>query len=348
MVNVNVGDVVENERYNDLRSRINAIYVDQWNQSDRTVDMVGGSTPGVSDKIARTEMLNLYLDIQGTRVHQTGSLATLAVPSTGYVIGADTVTGFNQTTYQDIAVSGGTSMGNNDFENRIIDAENYNFTHLSYPAGNFSPGTARSSSRTPTWGVASNQIGIYHVVRFQWASVQAKTYYRNAGGRIAFTTAVSNIGTGASQAKNQDWADLLSAMGTVTIDAHNTSAASGTSANRGFDDLTNSYQVLFTKTGSGAYNDNYYELAAKNVNSRTVDFRITFYDGDTGTGDLGGPGTGTPIDEPVTADFTSTATPLYPDSTFVYASTTYTACSLPQPTSSNQTLLTADLTNAPT
>ena len=347
---VTSNDKIQNEDYNQLRSNTSAIYVSQWGQTMRSVDVIGGSTPGVSDTVESSQMDLIFKDIQSVHVHQTGSInAALAVPAVGYTVGADTAQDYNQSTGAKIAVSGGAAMGHNDYIGAVTTISNYNPTHLSYPSGNFSPSAAISSVRTTTWGTgsATQPTAIYHIVTVAFASATAKNYFFNAGGQIAFSAAATNIGTGESQLKNQDWADLLSAMGTVYFDKHSTSASSGTSDSRGSDDLTASYLNLFTKTGSGNYNDNYWQLQARNESSSTIRFRIIISDSDTGTGNLAGPGTETPIDEPVTADITSNVLSRRPDSSYVYNSVTYTACDLPHPTITNQVLLTANNATAP-
>lgn len=347
MAHVSIGDPIANEIYNGLRASTSAIYTTLWGQTMRSTDVVGGSTVGVSDTVTANQHLQLFLDVQAVRVHQSGATSTSVVPpATGYVIGADQSTGYNQSTGADIAVTGGTLMGINDYESVVTTNSNYTPTHNGWPPGNFSQGTSTSSTRTATWG-ASPPISIWHVIDFTFTSLAAKNYWLNAGGSFALTASATNVGTGASQVKNQDWAALLSAMGTVKFDKLGASGASGTGSAIGIQNLTTTYQTVFTKTGSGAYADNYYQLSARNVSNTVVRLRIEMTDGDTGTGNLGGPGTGTPIDEPVTADITSTVVPLRPDSTFIYNSTTYTACNLPAPTPSAVNNLSQDLTSAP-
>jgi len=341
---------IQNEDYNGLRTTTSGIYVDDWNQTMRSADVVGGSTPGVSDTVESEQWRDLMLDIQSVHVHQTGSLNTgLNHPSDGFVVGADTSTGYNQGTGARPAVTGGATMGFNDYEDGVTTISNYNPSHLSFPDANFSSSAATASTRNPSWGIgtASGPTSIYHIVTATFASAAARNYYFNAGGRLAFSASMASIGSGASQGKNQDWADMFTAMGTIKFDKFSTSGDSGTSAGRGMDDLTSSYQLLFTKTGSGNYNDNVYTIEGREVSTTVVRFRIQFEDGDTGTGNLGGAGTNTPIDEPVTGNVTSNFLSQRPDSSFTYNSTSYTACDLPAPTLANQVLLTANNTSDP-
>lgn len=327
---------IQNEDYNGLRTTISSIYETSWGQTLGSSALVGGGIFGTSDSVEADQFLALFLDIQRVHVHQTGSVTSaIAVPSTGFTVGADTSFNFNTSTGVKTPVTGGTLMGFNDFENAVTTISNYNPTHRGWPVGNFSPGTSTASSRTATWGDdlnASRPSKIYHVLTVTFSSQAQRNFYFNAGGQITFSCAATNIGTGESQAKNQDWADLLSAMGTVYFDAFSTSGSSGTSFNIGHNALTTNYQLLLRKTGSGVYADNYYQIEGRVASTTQLRFRITLDDGDVGTGNLGGPGTLTPIDEPVTADFTNTVTPLRPNSSFVYNTVTYTACDLPAPT----------------
>lgn len=338
---------IQNEDYNNLRSSIASIYETSWGQTLGSSTVTGGSTVGTSDSVLADQFFALYLDIQRVHVHQAGTVnTTVAVPSAGFTVGADTSFNFNLSTGAKTSVTGGTAMGFNDYENAVTTISNYNPSHKGWPAGSFSPGTATSSTRTTTWG-ASTPTAIYHIVTVTFSSQAQRNYYFNAGGQITFNASATNVGTGASQVKNQDWADLLSAMGTVYFDTFSTSGSSGTSYSIGHNALTTSYQLLFRKTGSGAYADNYYQIEGRVVSTTQLRFRITLNDGDTGTGDLGGVGTGTPIDEPVTADITSTVTPLRPDSSFVYNTVTYTACNIAAPTMATAYQLTSNPTTAP-
>ena len=70
---------------------------------------------------------------------------------------------------------------------------------------------------------------------------------------------------------------MLSAMGTLTFNLDDlvSSGSTGTSANKGFYELTTSFQTLYTKTGSGAYSSNYYRIQGK-VDSTTNPTVLTF------------------------------------------------------------------------
>jgi len=322
MVNVNVGDRVNAVDYNNRRDIIDSLYVTSWAQTSRSADVAADV-----DEVAAEQLEELYLDLQSCWVHQTGAVETnLAVPALGQTIGADTSQDYNQSTGAFSAVSNGTLMGFNDYEALSVAVSNYPASHLSYDASSFSLESTGTAQRTTNWGVNSGQTALYHVIDVDWATSAAKIAWENAGGRLHFTASL----TGGTGAKSTDWANLLSAMGTVYIDKYDTSASSGTTYSRGFDNLTGSYQLMFNKTGSGAYSDNNYRIYGKVQSGSTtgIRFRIRFFDGDTGTGDLGGAGTGTPIDEEVNGTLDSACSSYSPDSSFTYNSVVQPAVDL--------------------
>lgn len=346
------GTSITATEYNDIVSDIDNVLgtannTIAYGQTLRAIPVVGGSIYGTSNSVEADQMLQLYLDLQSAYVHQTGSVSTtIAVPDVGDTIGSDTSENFNQSTGAKTAQTDGDKMGVNDYIALMVDIANFNPDPAGFPSGNLTPSTGATSSRpgSSTWGGAGQIQAIYHVVTVVFASSNARKYYFNAGGEIRFTGSV----TGGSGSKTSDWSALLSAMGTVSFDKWNTTGSSGTSAGLGEQDLTSLYQQLFIKTGSGVYADNDYTIEGRSVNATTLRFRITFNDGDTGTGDLGGPGTGTPIDESVNGTTTSTVTPARPDSSFVYNTVTYTAVDVAAPVVTNQEVLTTDHVTPPT
>jgi hypothetical protein len=320
MANVNVGDRVNADDYNSRRNIIDDLYVTKWAQTSRSADVAASV-----DQVEADQLEELYLDLQSCWVHQTGAVeASLAVPAVGQTIGADTSQDYNQSTGAFSAVSNGTLMGFNDFEALNVAVSNYPASHLSYDSSSFSLESTATAQRTTNWGAAASNNDIYHVVDVDWATEAAKLAWQDANGRLHFTASLSS-GTGA---KSLDWAALLSAMGTVYIDKYDVSATSGTSSGIGLTNLTGTYQQMFSKSGSGVYSDNNYRIYGKVVSTSAYRFRIRFFDGDTGTGDLAGPGTGTPIDEEVNGTLDSACASYSPDSSFTYNSVTQVAVDL--------------------
>lgn len=281
--------------------------------------------------------LSYYVKVTGSADIElyTNSALTTPLNATGFT----TFSGYGHWNAAATSVSDGTKMGYNDYETAGLDVVNFNGEVSGWPyLTNFTLGTPTASpTRTASWGGtgtggSGGPNSIYHVVTVTFTSVAAMNYYFNAGGQLRFDASAS----GGSDPKDTEWIGMLSAMSTVLFDKYNTTASSGTSAGKGLDDLTGAYQVLFTKTGSGAYSNNEYTLEGY-VSGSVLRFRISMNDDYTGTF----------FDYDITADFNSSVTSNRPDSSFVYNSTTYTAVSLPHPTIANVTGLNADLTSPP-
>ena len=151
---------------------------------------------------------------------------------------------------------------------------------VAVPSSSLTTDAADTSTRTSAWGSASENE-ITHQFTMTFGSEAACRGFFNSGGEVLFTgsrsggTSGSAAGTIGSQ--NANWTSLLSAMGTLTFNLDDlvSSGSTGTSANKGFYELTTSFQTLYTKTGSGAYSSNYYRIQGK-VDSTTNPTVLTF------------------------------------------------------------------------
>ena len=339
---VTVGTNINASDYNSIYTSMQTILASYGGILSSSA-VIGGSTFGTSDQVSSAQLLNLFLDLQKTYVHQQGSISNLVVPpSTGYTIAADTSQNFNTTTGALSAVTNGTSMGINDYNSLLISLQNFNPEVSGFPVGNLSPSAGQTSTRATTWGGAGQIQSIYHVVTVTFTSATARQNFFNAGGEIRFTASILS----GSGAKYIDWNAMLSAIGTIKFNKWNLTASSGTSAGLGEQDLTTTYQQVFIKTGSGVYADNDYTIQARSVSTTVLRFRIAFTDGDVGTGEVGNPET-TPIDETVNGTATSVVSLARPLSSFVYDTVTYTAVDVAAPTVANQVLLSSDNVSPP-
>ncbi len=343
---VSVGGLISASDYNNIRSTLIAVYQNSYGQTMRSSTVTGFSTAGLgANLVSSTQMRDLYLDAQGCFVHQQGTVSTtIDVPPVSQTIGANTSQTFNQSTGVTATPATGTSQGFNDYESVIVAISNFNGSVSGWPASSFTLGTPTNNSRSTTWGGASQVQNIYHVITVTFSSVEQMDYYFNAGGSLRFSASL----TGGTGAKSTDWATMLSNMGTVQFNKYRITAASGTptpdiSGGSGYDSLTSSYRALFIKTGSGVYTDNDYNIEGLKSGA-VLRFRITFNDGDTGTG-AGIPPD--PIDEFVNGTTTSTINTFRPDSSFVYNSVTYTAVSIPVPTVATVVGLSSDNATPP-
>ena len=183
-----------------------------------------------------------------------------------------------------------------DWNNLMTDVKACFDARVAIPASSLTTDAADSSSRTSAWGSASENE-ITHQFTMTFGSEAACRGFFNSGGEVLFTgsrsggTSGSAAGTIGSQ--NANWTSLLSAMGTLTFNLDDlvSSGSTGTSANKGFYELTTSYQQLYIKYGSGSYASNYYKIEGavdSTTNPTVVTFKVIMRD-DHALGDGIGP-----------------------------------------------------------
>jgi len=282
--------IVTAARYNDLQAKIANVLGNGSGQFGYGQTLVS-SQVAAETLIDSQHMSDLYTDMINARVHQVGSIPnSVATVSAGQVIeedSSDTGTGRGIIQYEDLA---DTIEANKDL---IYTADTSQSTITA---------NKTSSSRTTAWaGVVD------HVVTVTFASADARRHFFNAGGEIRFT---ADLDPAASNGKNNDWNNLLAAMGTVKFKSNNCTSdgsAPGTSFDIGNFELTDSYQLVFQKDGTGVYAENDYNISAKENSTTVIQFRIQFRDDDAGddTGDANNDGAINPIDEDVTGTLDS-------------------------------------------
>lgn len=266
-----VGGTITATDYNTVQSRINTIMNTDYGQT------LSSSQVAVGDTITDTQFDNLRTDITKAYAHQQGSNPTITNVADGDTIEASTI---------------------NQYATLMTTVETNKF---SVGSGQTSIESGTSSSRTSQWGGGGGGV-VTHTVTVNFSSSTARTQFFNAGGQIRFTASR----TGGSGSKNTNWTNLLSAMGTIVFNYTSTSASSGTGSTLGGLDLSTSYQTIFTKTGSGNYAENDYNIAARYTGSgnKNIQFRIQFRDDDTGD-QQGGFKAGAAVDEYVTGTLQS-------------------------------------------
>lgn len=121
--------------------------------------------------------------------------------------------------------------------------------------GQYSDGpfvTDISNTRTTPWGTSFyyGESSIRHSFTVDFGSSGAARYFFNSGGQIRFSA--SRTG-GTISPQNTSWTQLLADMGTIVFNYTSCQGTTGTGQNIGFYDLTNSAQVVFEKTPSGAF-----------------------------------------------------------------------------------------------
>jgi hypothetical protein len=283
-----VNQIISAARYNNLQGRIATILGP--GASDKGYNQViSSSTVPVNDTVEALHMNNLYSDFVNTRTHQTG-----AIPVSIFTV----------------ATSGEiTEALHAAYESLINSIENDRFLVDASQAEASSAGI--NSTRTADWGGPSAAPqAVTHEFKATFTSANARRGFFNAGGEIRFAANLNpSIGSGDDYLKTKNWADMLTAIGVVTFGYTATTASgSGTGSSIGNLDLTSTYQTIYTKTGSAVYTDNEYIIQAKALNSREIQFLITFQDDANGAGGA---------DEVVKGTLTSTVTQYRADGPYV-------------------------------
>lgn len=151
---------------------------------------------------------------------------------------------------------------------------------------NFSLSRVLTSTRTLPWGGGSETQKVSHEARIIFPSANARRHYFNTGSEIRFDASLTNFsGTSGALPKFTNWAGMLSSIETVLFKSTETTVTgSGTASSIGNFNLTDTYQLIFIKSGSGLYSENTYTIKAREVDSSTISFLIEFNDVHTGSG----------------------------------------------------------------
>ena len=277
MTTVVAGDVIDDADYDNMK---NNVYRQLSTPADHTLgtytassiygyDQSIGSLDAAAGELIRASSTdNGYKNLQD-EIQAVGTFLGLTLNSSS--------------TSDEVA---GGSITASDWSNLMTDVKSCFDSRLSVPSGSLTSQSFTSSSRTAAWG-SSSTPQVTHEFSTTFASEAHCRAFFNAGGEINLTasrsggTSGSSAGTIGSQ--NSNWTSLLSAIGTLTFNLNNvvSSGSTGTSAGKGFYELTTGYVQMYIKYGSSSYASNYYQLHAK-VNSTTnptvVTFKVTMRD----------------------------------------------------------------------
>jgi len=162
-------------------------------------------------------------------------------------------------------------------------------------SSNLSTGQAGiTSQRTDSWSGT-----ITHTFTVNFGSQNAARFFFNSGGKIhmAFTRT-----GGSSTDQNTAWTNLFSGLGTVTMNATDTTKSGGsygTNTTVGYRDLTTSNQTIMSAPiGSGDYTANDVLIQAKTDGSGLITIQIDLNDDHAAaTGTFTGGGLGTAPNE---------------------------------------------------
>lgn len=305
---VNVGDNITAAQFNGLQSRIEQVLGNGsgdfgYGQAVSSSQVTAPSSPGAGDgdTVTHTQMVDLRSDMNKCWNHQTGENVPVSAIAEGDVIGAD-VTGSDVVhadgsyTIQDIDTSGGF----NDYLARMDEIETNRFD---IDPGEATVADLATDTRTTTWNGT-----ISCVFQAQFASADARRHFFNSGGELRLSSAGAN-GTGS---KSSDWATIISNPGQTRL-GYNYSTISGsnngvTLTSIGNNNISASYQTIMEKQGSAAvYAENRYRIEVRQTDTKTIQFRVTFEDNDTGDQQSIPPAPyGPAVDEDINLDITVT------------------------------------------
>jgi hypothetical protein len=277
------GDLITATRYNQIQATVSSVLGIGAGDS-------GYGQPLVSSQVTSTQVITadhmnrLRTDMLTTFVHQTGSNSGFALPV--LELGTDLVSfGTGKTEYESYPLLASTLLSNrNTYSSQSL-------------LSNFTPEFNKiTSSRNTAWGGTGQAQTVTHEVQVRFESVNDRRYFFNTGSEIRFEASLSNFPGGDGLDKFNNWAGMLLGMGTISFKSFTTTrTGSGTALPIGNFNLTNLYQTIFVKTGTGIYSNNTYTISVKETDSRTIQFKIDFNDLDAGSNLLGGG----PVDEPV-------------------------------------------------
>ncbi len=260
-------------RLNNLQSRLELILGNGSGQSGYGQTLLSQPVSNIDGSlITAGDINNIYADMVKARVHQIGTnpteiaeiIANLNViaEDTGFSVGDDGITVVDPT---------GSKKGILDYENLMTQVEADKFLAHS---SQVTLESGITSQRTAQW----NGI-VFHEFTVTFNNADHRRHFFNTGGSIRF----SGNNSGAVGDKGKDWNLLLTEVGSVTFNYSSTfPTSSGIGSAIGNYGLTDTYQTIFTKVGSGTYSGvyagNIYTIKARAPSDSTIQFRIELND----------------------------------------------------------------------
>jgi hypothetical protein len=276
------GDLITATRYNQIQATVSSVLGIGAGDSGYG-QQLQSSQVATKQTITATHMNRLRGDMLSAFIHQTGSnsgfVLPLLEPETDLV--SDNTLGVGKNEYESYPQLANTLLANrNTYSSQAL---LNNFTLESNKI---------ISTRNTTWGGDSQSQSIFHEVRVQFASANARRHFFNTGSEIRFSANLTNFPGGAGQAKFNNWAGMLAGMGVISFKSiATTNTGSGTAQSIGNFNLTSDFQTVFIKSGSDVYSNNTYIIKAKALDAQTIVFLIEFNDLHTGSDQTGFGGT---------------------------------------------------------
>ena len=264
--------VVQASRYNNLRARINSVLGLSTTSSPEFGYGQGltGATAGVltAETIGAQDYEDLYIDIIRARYHQIGS----SVSIDDFVVGDFEANPTTADKIEEAYITGLENLATNlETDKFVVDSSQLAVTGL-LDAGN----NSMTSTRSPSAGPWNGEIS--HIFTVTFPTNAARRHFFNSGGQLRFQGSVNYTG---SQAKTVDWQTILNNMGQISFAASSTYSNSGVGSGYpvGNYGLTSAYRLCYSKSGGALYSRNDYEVRARQVSGRVIQFKVSFVDG---------------------------------------------------------------------
>lgn len=160
---------------------------------------------------------------------------------------------------------------------------------LNYEIANMSIETNKiSSSNTyidPSSGTPNWTGSVFYEFSANFADDDQRRHFFNLGGEVRIS---SDLVPSGADAQSLDWDTLLSSVATIKMNVNTTISSGGVGTpGNGFNGLTTSYQVVYTKGGTGDYSGNQLNVYAKLNGTSGIDIKVSFDDihvADSGSG----------------------------------------------------------------
>lgn len=261
-----MSEIISASRYNELQGRIAGL-LGVGNRDKGYNQLVSSNPQPPGTDILATHMNSLYTDFEKVFVHINGtSPATVA-----NVAIADDITDTLYTAYETLI----NTLENDRFLIAISQAS----------AESAGVNSIKNGAASP-WGGTATPQQINHTIDVGFDSATERRCFFNAGGQIRFNASIDISAVGSADlAKNQAWETMLDNSGQIQFGrAATATTGSGTAYTIGNEDLTDTYQKIFLKEGSGTYSENNWYVEAKNKDDTTITFNVVFWDQDVGSG----------------------------------------------------------------
>jgi hypothetical protein len=290
------GDLITASRYNQIQANVSSVLGVGAGNSGYG-QQLQSSQVASTQTITAEHMNRLRQDMLTIFVHQRGDnngfANTIPIIESGTDLVSDAPSGVGKNEYESYPQLANTLLA---------DRNTYTAQAIST---NFSVESNRiTSTRNTPWGGSQQSQSVFHEVRVQFATANARRHFFNTGSQIRFEASLTNFPGGAGQDKFNNWAGMFTGMGTIIFKSSETiNTGSGTGTEIGNFNLTDDYQIVFTKQGSLLYSDNTYKIKARQMDSQTIEFLVEFNDLHTGSSTVIPAIYG--VDEPVEGTLTS-------------------------------------------